>query len=94
MGRKLFPALMRRRSARRRISPALELDTVTTRIVRLLQPKARIINSDFTAPTSPPSTILPSATHPSPIVPSDQAASTGRWVSGCTTTSLSGRSTS
>lgn len=47
IGAGLFPALMPPAFRDRSFCTGIELDTVTARIVRLLQPKARIINGDF-----------------------------------------------
>ena len=48
IGTGLFPALMPKALRDRAFVTGVELDPVTARIVRLLQPKARIINGDFT----------------------------------------------
>ncbi len=47
IGTGLFPALMPTAFRDRSFVTGVELDPVTARIVRLLQPKARIINGDF-----------------------------------------------
>ncbi len=47
IGTGLFPALMPKALRDRSFFTGIELDPVTARIVRLLQPKARIINGDF-----------------------------------------------
>jgi hypothetical protein len=47
IGTGLFPALMPMALREDSFFTGIELDPVTARIVRLLQPKARIINSDF-----------------------------------------------
>ncbi|WP_429817339.1 DEAD/DEAH box helicase family protein [Ensifer sp. B1-9] len=47
IGTGLFPALMPAAFRDRSFVTAVELDPVTARIVKLLQPKARIINGDF-----------------------------------------------
>ncbi|USJ28434.1 DEAD/DEAH box helicase family protein [Ensifer adhaerens] len=47
IGTGLFPALMPTALRDRSFVTGVELDPVTARIVRLLQPKARIINGDF-----------------------------------------------
>ena len=47
IGTGLFPALMPAELRDRSFVTGVELDPVTARIVRLLQPKARIINGDF-----------------------------------------------
>jgi N12 class adenine-specific DNA methylase/adenine-specific DNA methylase len=48
IGTGLFPALMPKPYRENAYVTGIELDPVTARIVRLLQPKARIINGDFT----------------------------------------------
>jgi len=47
IGTGLFPALMPESFRDKSFVTGIELDPVTARIVRLLQPKARIINADF-----------------------------------------------
>lgn len=47
IGTGLFPALMPKEYRETSYVTGIELDPVTARIVRLLQPKARIINGDF-----------------------------------------------
>ncbi|KQT04623.1 lactate dehydrogenase [Rhizobium sp. Leaf391] len=47
IGTGLFPALIPQQLREQSFFTGIELDPVTTRIVRLLQPKARIINGDF-----------------------------------------------
>ncbi|KXG84193.1 DEAD/DEAH box helicase family protein [Agrobacterium bohemicum] len=47
IGTGLFPALTPQQLRRDSFFTGIELDPVTARIVRLLQPKARIINADF-----------------------------------------------
>ena len=47
IGTGLFPALMPQQLREQSFVTGIELDPVTARIVRLLQPKARIINGDF-----------------------------------------------
>nr|ABN47056.1 probable DNA methylase [Sinorhizobium meliloti SM11] len=48
IGTGLFPALMPEHYREASYVTGIELDPVTARIVRLLQPKARVINRDFT----------------------------------------------
>ncbi|MBB2687790.1 UNVERIFIED_ORG: N12 class adenine-specific DNA methylase/adenine-specific DNA methylase [Rhizobium etli] len=47
IGTGLFPALMPKEYRKASYVTGIELDPVTARIVKLLQPKARIINADF-----------------------------------------------
>lgn len=71
-----------------------EIDPVTARIARLLQPRARIVNADLPAPSFRPASTSPSAIRRSPIELCARTAAIGRWGSGCMTISSPARSIS
>lgn len=94
IGTGLFAALMPEAYRNNAHVTGVELDPVTARIVRLLQPKTRIIEGISRVPSLRRFTISPSAIRPSPIGLSALTGTIGRWVCGCTTILSPVRSTS
>jgi len=94
IGTGLFPALMPKLFRDSSSVTGVELDPVTARIVGLLQPKARVINSDFARTDLAAIYDLAIGNPPFPNAPSDPTAPTDRSGCVCTTTSSPGRSTS
>lgn len=88
----IFPALMPEAISKVSHFTGIELDPVSARIARLLQPRAKIVNGDLPAQSCRRISTSPSAIRPfrtgrfAAIVPSDH------MPSGCMTTSSSRRS--
>jgi hypothetical protein len=93
IGTGLFPALMP--EGLRDVShvTGIELDPVTARIARLLQPQARIVTGDFARTELPASFDLAIGNRPSPTGPCAPIGPIGRCPCACMTTSSRGRST-
>jgi hypothetical protein len=91
--RGLFPALMPEACATVSHVTGIELDPVTARIARLLQPRARSSTGDFARTDLPAASTSPSAIRPSPIAPCAPTGPIGRWGCACMTISSRGRST-
>lgn len=94
IGSGLFPALMPAGLRDQVHLTGVELDPVTARISRLLQPRGRIVNATLPVPICRQCSTSPSAIRPFPIAPSARTAPIDPWGCACMTISLRGPSIS